>query len=217
MPMNLKATLLASAMAVAVPGPILAVIAPGEAVMSATRGDQSTEHSGSIHVNGRVTTQGYVMAQAGASRPEAIDYSVRDAQRMLNQLGYNAGPEDGMVGPRTRSGIRAYQRDKAMEANGRLTQDLFGNLSADSGRGGATDRLRDLRESLPEESGRGIDRAIEGGSPRHDRARDALGGRPGNASPSMGRGSDMDRGSGGGRRWWGSSGGLGKSSGGGGR
>lgn len=131
------------------------------------------------------------MAQAGATQQEIIGYSVRNAQRMLNQLGYDAGPEDGMVGPRTRSGIRAYQRDRAMDANGRLTRDLFGNLSADRSRGGAVERLRDLRERLPEESRRGIDRAIEGGSPRHDQARDAVGGRPGNAGPSMGRGSDM--------------------------
>lgn len=40
-----------------------------------------------------------------------FDSAVYRLQQDLNALGYDAGPEDGLMGSRTRSAIRAYQRD----------------------------------------------------------------------------------------------------------
>ena len=42
-------------------------------------------------------------------------------QYMLNKFGYDAGPMDGAVGPRTRQAIAAFQRDHCLTVSGTLT------------------------------------------------------------------------------------------------
>ena len=60
------------------------------------------------------------------SMPAAATYSVRDVQRLLNQLGYNAGPVDGAMGTRTREAIRAFQRQHGMAVSEEAGRDSFG-------------------------------------------------------------------------------------------
>lgn len=74
--------------------------------------------------------------QVGTAQPETIDYSVRNAQRLLNRLGYNAGLEDGAIGGSTRASIRAYQRAKGIDATGNLTPELFDKMAIDAGYAG---------------------------------------------------------------------------------
>jgi peptidoglycan hydrolase-like protein with peptidoglycan-binding domain len=45
---------------------------------------------------------------------------VRDAQQALRHLGYEPGPLDGAVGPRTRTALIRYQRAEGLPATGRL-------------------------------------------------------------------------------------------------
>lgn len=61
---------------------------------------------------GAAPSQTYAPGQGG--------FSVADAQRRLNQLGYNVGTPDGSIGPRTASGLRAFQRDNGLNPSGRL-------------------------------------------------------------------------------------------------
>lgn len=46
--------------------------------------------------------------------------SVRSAQTQLNQLYYDAGAEDGLMGPTTRKAIEDFQRDNGLESTGSL-------------------------------------------------------------------------------------------------
>jgi len=57
--------------------------------------------------------------------------NIAAAQRTLNQLGYNAGKPDGIVGPDTRQAIRAFQKDRGLVEDGRLTLSLAGKLKAE--------------------------------------------------------------------------------------
>lgn len=57
-------------------------------------------------------------------------------QRGLAALGFNAGPADGMFGPRTRSAIREWQEAKGLEATGYLTQDQADALAGAGGQAG---------------------------------------------------------------------------------
>jgi len=45
-------------------------------------------------------------------------------QRILAELGYDPGPADGVMGPRTRAAIRAFQTTVGLPADGRLSNSL---------------------------------------------------------------------------------------------
>ncbi len=57
---------------------------------------------------------------------------VASAQKLLNQLGYDVGPADGVYGQNTANGIQAYQRDKGLPAHGNVTAELLAILSQDN-------------------------------------------------------------------------------------
>ena len=50
----------------------------------------------------------------------------------LIQNGYDPGPADGLMGPRTSDAIRAYQTDNALEADGRASLALARHIEARS-------------------------------------------------------------------------------------
>ncbi len=79
---------------------------------------------------------------------------VRELQRKLNALGFDAGREDGLFGPRTDAAVREFQRNVAHEADGIVGHETL--LALDRlrpvGRSRAVVReeetLRDMREAL---------------------------------------------------------------------
>ena len=60
---------------------------------------------------------------------------IRQAQELLNALGYDAGPPDGVAGPRTRRALAAFQARSGLPATGALNQETLTALTrlADSG------------------------------------------------------------------------------------
>lgn len=54
---------------------------------------------------------------AGSTKVDAI-------QAMLNELGYDAGPIDGIIGPRTEAAIQEFQVDANMPVDGRISSEL---------------------------------------------------------------------------------------------
>ena len=55
----------------------------------------------------------------------------RAAQNLLNLLGYDAGPADGLHGARTRSAVLAFQGDRAETQTGAIDRDLLESLVAE--------------------------------------------------------------------------------------
>ena len=51
-----------------------------------------------------------------------------NVQRLLNKLGYEAGPEDGIVGPKSSAAIRVFQRQVGLPVDGQVSQRLLKNL-----------------------------------------------------------------------------------------
>jgi peptidoglycan hydrolase-like protein with peptidoglycan-binding domain len=56
---------------------------------------------------------------------QPIDDPVATAQRELNARGYNAGPVDGIYGPKTRTALLAFQEEHDLEQTGRPDPDTL--------------------------------------------------------------------------------------------
>ncbi len=75
-----------------------------------TMGDRGLGTGGRLGVDGGMQQTGY----SGST------VSLRDAQTILNRLGYDAGTPDGQMGPRTRSAISQFQGERGIPVTGRL-------------------------------------------------------------------------------------------------
>jgi hypothetical protein len=64
------------------------------------------------------------------SRHGAVVSPVREAQSHLANLGYYHGRVDGKLGSKTKSAIKAFQREHGLRANGVLTKQTMGKLVA---------------------------------------------------------------------------------------
>ena len=53
---------------------------------------------------------------------------VRELQKLLNRLGYQVGPADGVAGRKTRQAVREFQRRSGLSQDGRLTLKLLDAL-----------------------------------------------------------------------------------------
>ena len=74
------------------------------------------------------TTSPPAPAQALQSTRPAPDATVQAIQQRLNELGYSAGPADGLLGPKTQAAIRAFQRDIGVAADGNASPALLARL-----------------------------------------------------------------------------------------
>jgi peptidoglycan hydrolase-like protein with peptidoglycan-binding domain len=57
---------------------------------------------------------------------------VTKVQSRLSELGYQPGPVDGVMGPKTRSALRRYQMVEGLPVDGRITQPLLVRLTGSS-------------------------------------------------------------------------------------
>jgi len=62
---------------------------------------------------------------------EGDEDRVREVQRVLQQKGYYSGPIDGIVGPKTRSGVREFQRDEELPVTGKVDAKTAERLGVD--------------------------------------------------------------------------------------
>ena len=62
--------------------------------------------------------------------PVASAALVQKIQEKLQALGYDPGPADGVVGPRTRRAIGEFERDRGRPAKFRATEDLLDELKS---------------------------------------------------------------------------------------
>jgi TPR repeat protein len=70
----------------------------------------------------------------GAKLPDPP--SVEFLQGRLGRLGFDPGPADGTMGPRTVAALESYQTKRGLEPTGRLSESLLESLRAEPTRGG---------------------------------------------------------------------------------
>ncbi len=71
--------------------------------------------------------------ESGSARPAREPRSpaprfVREAQQTLRALGYQPGPVDGVVGPKTKDALAKYQRSERIEVTRRLDPETMARL-----------------------------------------------------------------------------------------
>ncbi len=67
-------------------------------------------------------------ATAPAARTVKPDETVREAQTLLGKLGYDPGPADGLLGRRTVTAVREYQKDAGLPVDGKVNTRLLKSL-----------------------------------------------------------------------------------------
>ncbi len=72
-------------------------------------------------------------AAASSSGDYGGGSSVASTQAALTNLGYDPGPIDGAMGPRTRAAISAYQRDHGLSITGRPSAQLSAHMNSQLG------------------------------------------------------------------------------------
>ena len=76
--------------------------------------------------------EGKLRFQKITPKPKAkINSTVLEIQKALNKLGYKAGAADGYMGKKTRSAIKAYQKDSNIKQDGLATKKILSNLKLD--------------------------------------------------------------------------------------
>lgn len=63
-----------------------------------------------------------------ASSTSSDTSTIARAQELLGQLGYDAGPPDGLAGPRTRNAISAFQHDRGLPETGTASRSVIEHL-----------------------------------------------------------------------------------------
>ncbi len=65
--------------------------------------------------------------------PQKEPNKIKTLQRLLNDMGYNAGPVDGIYGRKTRTAISIYQEDLELPMSGEITDSLVVKIYRDAG------------------------------------------------------------------------------------
>ena len=108
-----------------------AVLAGGSALAGGNKTDQSRMQSSQV-------------------QPGAWDQqTVRSAQERLNQLGFAAGPPDGVLGDQTRSALREFQQSRGLSATGEFDQQALNQLGISPNSAGGA--------GMPAQGGAGTD------------------------------------------------------------
>ena len=80
---------------------------------------------------GQRRVQGGTSSPANAQIASSINRTmIGEAQRALNALGYSVGTPDGVIGPKTRAAIKAFQQTAGLASDGQVSDQLLTSLDS---------------------------------------------------------------------------------------
>ncbi len=106
-------------------------------LVSTTAGVAAAQHPGD-HSMPRGWKDDPVGHMKGTFDRGAANETVRQAQQALSDLGYYAGPIDGVMGPAERSAIWKFQKEHGVRASGSLDPATVNALGLSAGSGYAS-------------------------------------------------------------------------------
>jgi hypothetical protein len=90
---------------------------------------------------------------------------IRQVQIMLNQKGFNVGEPDGVLGPRTREALTAFQRKQGFQASGQIDQQTMAALGVSGASGQQRNGAQPSTTGQTERSGTGMNQPNAAGQP----------------------------------------------------
>jgi peptidoglycan hydrolase-like protein with peptidoglycan-binding domain len=101
-----------------------------------------------------LTTQAFPAGQTKAQsgqQASATNEGMRQVQQALKDAGFEPGPVDGILGPRTREALRNFQTANRLQATGEVNQDTIAALRVPSEEQGigATGAREDKKDDEP--------------------------------------------------------------------
>lgn len=82
------------------------------------------------HLADRISGLSHIATGHDAEHEPLSRNETEEMQQLLNRLGFDAGSEDGLLGPRTRAAIRAFQKEHSLPPDGYPTPALLKRLRA---------------------------------------------------------------------------------------
>jgi peptidoglycan hydrolase-like protein with peptidoglycan-binding domain len=79
-------------------------------------------------------TTGSVAPAPQTPKPAAVDNTVKSVQHVLADLGYDPGPADVAMGASTKTAIEAFQKDRKIAQDGRITPSLLREIKRVTGK-----------------------------------------------------------------------------------
>jgi peptidoglycan hydrolase-like protein with peptidoglycan-binding domain len=73
--------------------------------------------------------------QSGQSQSAQNPELVKQAQEKLSAAGHDAGPSDGVMGPKTQAALKEFQQAKGLESSGKLDQETLAALEINTPEG----------------------------------------------------------------------------------
>jgi hypothetical protein len=111
-----------------------AVVAAGDAATTAEA--RRSAAFGRVLASRQGTAEAFLLERWMSSRVAPAPLAradIRRAQQLLVDLGYDPGPIDGFMGPRTRAAVERFQADQGVVASGEITPALIDRLAAEQG------------------------------------------------------------------------------------
>ncbi len=105
----------------------MAFLALPAAVQARSQGGAASQSNVQAQ-QGKLQSQNQVDAQQPMSPAQLDRARVKQIQQALDQKGFNAGKTDGIWGPKSRSALRQFQRNKNLQANGKVDQSTLSAL-----------------------------------------------------------------------------------------
>ena len=101
-------------------------------------------------------------AQTSQSQGASQDQdTVKQAQEQLSAMGHDAGPADGIMGPKTQAAVKEFQQSKGLQASGQLDNQTLAALQT----GGGSQSMSSQPSSAPSSSSASPSRDTQSAAP----------------------------------------------------
>ncbi len=88
-------------------------------------------HPAHLHENGVCPYDTSSNSNSSTSGKSVSKSVVKSVQKALNELGYDCGKADGIMGSKTKKALKQYQKDNNLDVDGKIGEEVLESLGLD--------------------------------------------------------------------------------------